>query len=68
MKGHVTGCTGKSAFTSWSEANKRARRMRKLHKGHVEAYHCLHCNSFHVGEARSYGKRGQRVAPMPEEA
>jgi hypothetical protein len=65
---HKTGCTGKSAFDTWHEANRRARRMRQRGNGaHVEPYHCKHCNQFHVGEARSYGKRAQRVAPEMEE-
>lgn len=59
---HKVGCTGKSPFASFGEAQKRARRMRQRDNGaHVEPYHCRHCNRFHVGEARSYGRRRREI-------
>lgn len=39
--------------------------MRKQNKAcHVEAYHCQHCQKFHVGENRTYHpKTIQKGAP-----
>lgn len=55
------GCTGKRSFTQFTLADQAAtRRNRKDGGAHVEAYHCRHCNSFHVGEARSHGRRDAR--------
>ena len=54
---HHAGCTGKKQFLRFTQADQAAKRRRRLDNGaHVEAYHCKHCNSFHVGEARSYGR------------
>jgi hypothetical protein len=58
---HVAGCTGKRCFTRFSLAAAAAKRRRRKDGGaHVEAYHCTHCNQFHVGEARAHGRRDHR--------
>jgi hypothetical protein len=49
------GCSGKVQFISFTKAEKTAKRMRKGNRDcHVEAYHCQHCQKFHVGENRAY--------------
>lgn len=54
---HKTGCTGKRHFSRFAQAAKAAKRRRRMDGGaHVEAYHCRHCDGFHIGEARSYKK------------
>jgi len=51
----IAGCTGKVGFISFTKAATVAKRMRKGNREcHVEAYHCQHCQHFHVGENRSY--------------
>lgn len=62
-----TGCTGKRAFARFSQATHVAkRRNRKDGGAHVEAYHCRHCDQFHVGEARSYGQRRRESEDLTE--
>jgi hypothetical protein len=48
----VRGCTGKTAFATWAQADERARRMRQNHEDgcYVEPYRCKHCGRFHVGQ------------------
>ncbi len=59
--GHVTGCSGKRKFERFTQAEHAAkRRNRKDGGAHLEAYHCTHCNRFHVGEARSHGRRNAK--------
>ena len=59
--GHKVGCTGKRQFARFGQAARAAKRRRRMDGGaHVEAYHCRHCNAFHIGEARDYGKRRRR--------
>ena len=54
---HKVGCTGKRQFARFCQADKAAKRRRRLDGGaHVEAYHCRHCNGFHIGENRDYRK------------
>lgn len=52
--GFKPGCTGKQPFTSWSEAERRARIMRNNHETgcKVEPYHCQVCGKIHLGQAR----------------
>jgi hypothetical protein len=57
----IAGCSGKVQFLTFTKAASTAKRMRKGNRDcHVEAYHCLHCQKFHVGENRSYGKTNPR--------
>lgn len=59
--GHKIGCTGKRQFSRFGQAARAAKRRRRHDGGaHVEAYHCRHCNAFHIGEARDYGKRRRK--------
>jgi len=59
---HVVGCTGKSRFTRFGQAERAAvRRNRKDGGSHLEAYHCRHCHGFHVGEARDYRPRKRKT-------
>lgn len=61
-----TGCTGKAQFTTFTKAASTAKRMRKYDGDcHVEAYHCLHCQHFHVGENKSYGRKNPRKDVPP---
>lgn len=56
------GCTGKSAFDQFAQAAHAAkRRNRQSSDAHLEAYHCKHCNHYHVGESRTYGQRRPRA-------
>ena len=49
------GCSGKVQFLTFTKAASTAKRMRKTNREcHVEAYHCQHCQHFHVGENRTY--------------
>lgn len=58
---HVVGCTGKKRFVRFGTADRAATRMRRNDdESHCEAYHCKHCNGFHLGEARAYGKRNAK--------
>jgi len=72
---HIAGCTGKRSFERFHQAAVAAKRRRRMDGGaHVEAYHCRHCNQFHVGEAMSHGQRDRRKdqamknQPFPVEA
>lgn len=57
----VTGCTGKKVFVRFTHADRAAKRRNRSDAGaHLEAYHCQHCNRFHVGEARAHGRRKAR--------
>lgn len=57
----IPGCTGKLQIDTFKRASDRAAKMRKRDGGaHVEAYLCRHCHKFHVGEARSYGRKDKR--------
>jgi hypothetical protein len=59
----VAGCTGKRSFARFDQASRAAkRRNRKDGGAHLDAYHCRKCNTFHVGESRTYGK----ARPMKE--
>lgn len=63
MSDHKPGCTGKHRFEGFIEARGAAKRLKKRDDGgHLHAYHCKHCNAFHVGENRTHGKRDQRKA------
>jgi len=58
---HIIGCTGKIRFQSFFIARTSARKLNQRSKGaHVEAYHCTHCNGFHVGENRDYRRKDKR--------
>lgn len=61
MTRHFAGCTGKKSFERFNQAENAARR-RNRHDGdaHLEAYHCRHCNRFHIGENRSYKVKDKR--------
>lgn len=61
------GCTGKQAFLSHEQAAPVAQRMRRKHETGcaVEAYHCLHCGRWHIGQAE---KRRNRVRREEVEA
>jgi len=54
------GCTGKTKFLTFSQASKRAKIMTKRSECGLDAYHCTHCNQFHVGASRSFKKRDTR--------
>ena len=44
------GCTGKVALRNFKIAQREARSMNRDREGlAVTAYHCRHCNKFHVG-------------------
>jgi cytochrome c553 len=43
-----TGCEGKRAFASFSQAEKGASRARKDGRN-TAPYHCPHCHRFHTG-------------------
>lgn len=60
MTTHVIGCTGKKAFDTFTQATKAAKRLNRRDRGHTEAYHCCHCNDFHIGEARNYRRTDRR--------
>jgi hypothetical protein len=45
------GCTSKAAFVSRGEARSLARHLRFGH-GQLEAYHCRHCDLWHLGHRR----------------
>ena len=59
--GHKVGCSGKRQFAKFCQAARAAKhRNRTDGDAHLEAYHCKHCQGFHVGEARDYGHRDRR--------
>ena len=61
-----SGCSGKVQFPTFTKAASTAKRMRKGNRDcHVEAYHCLHCQHFHVGENNNYGRRNPRKDAPP---
>jgi len=49
----VRGCTGKRCYPSQSVAGKLAKRQRRYCDTRVVEYHCRHCHSWHIGEARA---------------
>lgn len=54
----VTGCTGQKQYERFCQAENAAKYINRRDDGaHIAAYHCRHCNLFHVGENREYGKR-----------
>lgn len=59
---HYAGCSGKVKFATYKQADRSAKVMRQNHERgcHVEAYHCKHCQHFHVGEPRDYGRKDAR--------
>lgn len=64
---HVTGCTGKKHFTRFALARAAAKRSnRHDHGRHLEAYHCRHCNGFHVGESRQDKRADKRKRSTKE--
>ena len=60
LEGYKFGCTGKQEFATFAQAKRRARIINNRDTGHLEAYHCTHCNRFHVGGNRNYGRRDRR--------
>lgn len=60
------GCTGKSPFLTHSQAMETAKRMRNKHDSAqpVEAYHCVHCNRYHVGHLSKQRKRFKRAEAL----
>lgn len=64
--GQKVGCTGKRQFARFGQAARAAKRRRRMDGGaHVEAYHCRHCNAFHIGENRNYRKPNRRTEVEP---
>lgn len=58
---HKIGCTGKQQFERFTQAAKVAKRRNRMDGGaHLEAYHCTHCNGFHIGESRTYRRTNSR--------
>ena len=49
MTEHLRGRTGKRAFGSMVEAERRARLMRRKYKEPLVAYLCRHCRKYHIG-------------------
>lgn len=65
-KGVVVGCTGKKRFVLFTTADKAAKRQRRRDDGEpCEAFHCSHCNGFHLGAARAHGKKNPKKE-LPE--
>lgn len=59
----VHGCTGKSAFTEFAEADRRAKRIRERTGDALAAYYCRHCQKYHVGGLEQRGlERRARAA------
>src|SRR5262249_53391512 len=57
MTAPVRGCTGKVEFSTFAKAARAAQNLRRRSDdAHVAAYHCNHCNRFHVGEDDTGGK------------
>lgn len=51
---------------TFAKANETAKRMRKSRREcHVEAYHCIHCQQYHVGENRSYHPKTRKQDAPP---
>lgn len=64
---HKVGCTGKRPFARFCQDDAAAKRRRRKDGGaHVEAYHCRHCDAFHVGEARGYKQRRPSIEPAQD--
>lgn len=62
---HKVGCTGKQHFERFTQAEKAAKRRNRMDgSAHLEAYHCVFCNGFHVGESRSYRRPNPRKEPI----
>lgn len=55
---HTRGCTGKKKYRSFSYAEVIATRSAQRSEDPMHAYHCKHCNGFHVGTR-------MHVAPKP---
>lgn len=51
MNPHASQCTGKTAWKSWSDADRQARKMRRKHRLPIQPYRCELCHRFHVGES-----------------
>lgn len=57
MNAPLRGCTGKVAFGTFAKAARAARNLRRrIDSSQVAAYHCLHCNGYHVGEDDTGGR------------
>lgn len=57
MTAPVRGCTGKVEFSTFAKAQRAARNLRRRQDdAMVAAYHCQHCNRFHVGEDDTGGR------------
>ncbi len=51
----VAGCTGKSRFVLFGQAERAAKNRNRQDGGaHLAPYFCRYCQGFHVGESRTY--------------
>lgn len=58
MSAPVRGCYGKKQYVGFINAALVAKHInRKDDHAHVAAYHCRHCNHFHVGENPMHGRK-----------
>jgi hypothetical protein len=53
-------CSGKEAFSSFSEAQAIARKTARRHGEGKRAYHCPHCRLYHVGGGWGAGQPRKR--------
>ena len=49
VEGESHGCGGKRQYSTFTAANRLAKRQRQQLDTVVEAYACRHCHKFHIG-------------------
>jgi Zn ribbon nucleic-acid-binding protein len=56
----VAACQGKSSFTKWSDARRRADRMERREETRVNVFRCADCGQYHLGSSNEVYR--QRIA------
>lgn len=64
MKPHLKqeACAGKRRWAGFGDAEHEAQRLRRVYGEHSNAYHCPHCNGYHVGTRAILRLRRPRVS------
>lgn len=66
MTDFLAGCHGKRSFSSWSQAERTARKMRHDRHSDTLPYRCQSCGSVHVGSGTRMSRNGRRARLLLE--
>jgi hypothetical protein len=62
----LAACNGKRSFSSWSQAERTARRMRRDHRNDAVPYRCQWCSEVHIGTGTQQSRNGRRARLLLE--